>query len=605
MASGNITGKVNVGLFKYEGVTTETAETVVNNEDRTISVNVNTEEVTKYCATKEDLKSKQDKLTAGSGINISEENVISADIPDVSWGNISGNIASQTDLQNEFGSVHSSIQDIENLIPEEASSQNKLADKELVSSALSSANSYTDSVVTTVKRNAYRDVNTTIYPTLEDFLESTGEEGFMYLYPIDTTDLSKGYKQYIWENSSWRFMGSTSLSLDGYAKLNEDNSWSGSNYFSSLSGAINYAENGQVVRKSLRFNLSGSHYINVTADNGSITLSGNAWGGNVFKFGVDLNNSHMNMSSGSLCPDGDARNDLGCLPTGGFSYRWRDIYLSRAIKNNNKSYGITIPDMSSWTADKTIATTDDIPDVSSFATLSGQNSFTQMNQFKEGLYVGPYIDDVKKNFSIERNGNSTILKANYSTLMSFSDSNNPVKVYNTFVPGVNNSHSLGNNDLKWKNLYLSGILTDGTNYATVSELVNKQDKIVATSADAGKVVTVDSEGNLSLTNPSAGTKLYRHVVADNNSGSIMLDFIATDDSKISYFSSSPSEQGELGVSYFIKRPFIIVGSCMTDYIFVGYIPYDSNVGHFKVISTSTGEVLEIFSNSSTDTVTEL
>ena len=50
---------------------------------------------------------------------------------------------------------------------------------------------------------------------------------------------------------------------------------------------------------------------------------------------------------------------------------------------------------------------------------------------------------------------------------------------------------------------------DGTTY-------NVQDKrLTVTAADAGKVVSVDSNGNLSLTTPSSGTKLYRHLITIN------------------------------------------------------------------------------------------
>lgn len=45
-------------------------------------------------------------------------------------------------------------------------------------------------------------------------------------------------------------------------------------------------------------------------------------------------------------------------------------------------------------------------------------------------------------------------------------------------------------------------------------LDTKQDKIVATSADVGKLVGVDSNGNLTLVEaPSGGTKLYKHQIS--------------------------------------------------------------------------------------------
>ena len=71
-------------------------------------------------------------------------------------------------------------------------------------------------LVQTIKRDTFQQVNTTTYPTLEDFLETTGEEGIIYLYPVDTSDLTKGYKQYIWENNSWIFIGDTTLDLSDY-----------------------------------------------------------------------------------------------------------------------------------------------------------------------------------------------------------------------------------------------------------------------------------------------------------------------------------------------------------------------------------------------------
>ena len=75
--------------------------------------------------------------------------------------------------------------------------------------------------VQAIKRNAFQEVNITTYPTLADFLASTGEEGYLYLYPVDTSDLTKGYKQYIWENSAWVYMGDTQLDLTNYPRKDQ------------------------------------------------------------------------------------------------------------------------------------------------------------------------------------------------------------------------------------------------------------------------------------------------------------------------------------------------------------------------------------------------
>lgn len=64
-----------------------------------------------------------------------------------------------------------------------------------------------------IKRGSYTKVDTTEYPTLEDFLDSEGEEGFLYLYPVDTSDESEGYYQYIWENEQWIPLGTTKIDI--------------------------------------------------------------------------------------------------------------------------------------------------------------------------------------------------------------------------------------------------------------------------------------------------------------------------------------------------------------------------------------------------------
>ena len=70
--------------------------------------------------------------------------------------------------------------------------------------------------LTTIKKNSYQLVDTSVYTTLNAFLQSTGEEGYIYLYPVNLSDLTKGYYQYIWENSAWLSLGTTQIDLSNY-----------------------------------------------------------------------------------------------------------------------------------------------------------------------------------------------------------------------------------------------------------------------------------------------------------------------------------------------------------------------------------------------------
>lgn len=77
-------------------------------------------------------------------------------------------------------------------------------------------------LIVDLERNAFILVDTTTCPTLEDMLEDLfGEEGYIYLYPIDTSDTSKGYYQYIWENDNWLSIGTTVIDLSDYYTISQ------------------------------------------------------------------------------------------------------------------------------------------------------------------------------------------------------------------------------------------------------------------------------------------------------------------------------------------------------------------------------------------------
>lgn len=87
---------------------------------------------------------------------------------------------------------------------------------------------YVDDLIATIKSNAFILVNTTTYPTLASFLASTGEEGYIYLYPVDESgfdegDPQKGYYQYIWEGSEWLLLGTTQIDLSDYYTKTQTN----------------------------------------------------------------------------------------------------------------------------------------------------------------------------------------------------------------------------------------------------------------------------------------------------------------------------------------------------------------------------------------------
>lgn len=76
-----------------------------------------------------------------------------------------------------------------------------------------------ESAIETIKRNSYINVDLIRYPTLQSFLASEGEEGNIYLYPINISEsptFESGYYQYIWENNQWQDLGTTQIDLSNY-----------------------------------------------------------------------------------------------------------------------------------------------------------------------------------------------------------------------------------------------------------------------------------------------------------------------------------------------------------------------------------------------------
>lgn len=81
--------------------------------------------------------------------------------------------------------------------------------------------SYVDERLQQFQKDAHKNVDTDTYPTLASFQDSVGEEGYVYLYPIDIYDNSKGFHQYIWESQNdsyvWQYLGTTLIDLSNIA----------------------------------------------------------------------------------------------------------------------------------------------------------------------------------------------------------------------------------------------------------------------------------------------------------------------------------------------------------------------------------------------------
>ena len=95
-----------------------------------------------------------------------------------------------------------------------------------------------------------------------------------------------------------------------------------------------------------------------------------------------------------------------------------------------------------------------------------------------------------------------------------------------------------------------------------------QDKrLTVTAADAGKVISVDSNGNLSLTTPTGGTKLYRHQFG-------LFEVISLD--SFNYMSGND-----------------IINSFLAHKILAFYLKSNYNLGNMDIMYDSTNQAITL------------
>lgn len=152
--------------------------------------------------------------TSGGDVNISTSNELNASADDIIFASTtftwnSKNVATENYVDGE-------IDIIEGLIPSGTTTGNKLVNASQLSQAIAE-----------FAENEFQNVDTTEYPTLEDFLASTGEAGIIYLYPAGNGE----YYRYIWEDNAWVSLGITTLDLTGYAQLGVSQTWTAQQQF--------------------------------------------------------------------------------------------------------------------------------------------------------------------------------------------------------------------------------------------------------------------------------------------------------------------------------------------------------------------------------------
>lgn len=288
---------------------------------------------------------KQDTLigtqTAGQNLKtVNGESLLGSgnlviDAGRVDWGAITGNIQNQTDLMEKFNEqtyrddeLADRIESIEDLIPAQATQQNKLADKDFVNSSIATNTAYFKGTY-----NVVADLGLTIEATHEQIATALASEvsnptnnDYVFVsFPDPTvpTEYNKFSRyKYNSDTGTWSFefdLNNSSFTAQQWASINSgitaqmvadlplksaNNTWGGQNTFS----GIKIASNGN---------------IGTVNDDGDLTIT----------VGNDK----------ALKPSWDSHYNLGST-----AYKWKDLYLSGTayiptihIENGTKALEIT------------------------------------------------------------------------------------------------------------------------------------------------------------------------------------------------------------------------------------------------------------------------
>ena len=249
-----------------------------------------------------------------------------------------------------------------------------------------------------------------------------GEPRTLYLVEVTPPDTNNYYEEYIWINDAWEMIGTTQVDLTNYVTLDGTQDITGNKTFK---GNSFFAYTGDVTfASSPKFGANILPYDNNNSDIGSASY---AWkdlylagkvafpdysltSDSTYFYIKNANNVSLLQitQSGTVITSGTIRPSANnSLDFGSSSYAWKDLYLSGDLK-------------------------------------SGTNYITLNNSYG--------------NFALYRNNS---LMQDWSTTAS--------SIAVTFRPRAPDL-DLGTSSYAWRDLFLAGNLSDGTNTATVADI---------------------------------------------------------------------------------------------------------------------------------------
>ena len=201
-------------------------------------------------------------------------------------------------------------------------------------------------------------------------LPETGEEGIIYFVPKEDGETGDEYDEYTYVDNDWELLGSAQVDLSDYALKSEipviDENLvpksDGTYKLGSTTNAYANTYTNTVSNKTEDAYIEFGHH---STNGGSMSIgvkNANAQTTGYIGLATDGNGYGQVMLGPSVVPFNDNGGSLG-----GLNLKWGSAYIKTLlylysgckITDGSSQYGVYLPDMSSYTADKTIAVVED------------------------------------------------------------------------------------------------------------------------------------------------------------------------------------------------------------------------------------------------------
>lgn len=343
-----------------------------------------------------------------------------------------------------------------------------------------------------------------------DELPEEGQENTLYLVPSDDPEQHNVYTEYVWTGTAFEMVGTTAIDISNMVTTDTNQNIVGEKTFESsvefydeIVLTVDAAFTGDILPKSTdSYDIGSSTYKwhdlyashEVIIDDTSLSRSSD-YNGIEITLGKNLvlggilfprYTNSFNIGSSGNCWDyiyvnnlsngsGDMKSHCNLIPSannaldlGSASYAWKDLHLSNSITIKNPDQAVTY----GWTIDEDtmerlrfkrnnvtrfyiaagLALTETVAPFTHDAYDLGRTNYYYRNLYLSGIAYVPIIED----------SSQVLFKINGNNRYYLND--------NAIFPANNNLKDLGRNGNTWRNLYLAGDLTDGTNSVNVADL---------------------------------------------------------------------------------------------------------------------------------------